>query len=245
MFWGFFLWTHFFLWIGKQKDDVSPRVKYNFYYSTFDDSLRVPQGFKLVHIKRFDKKRNAQIDVTFPRSVVSTEYDKKITLYFRRRINRFLRSLDSAIRDNAWILNGVQSEFYVEPVSIYKNRKLISYCFIVDTDRSGWFHSITEYYSFNYDLLQKKQINFFNFFDVKSRQDSAFFVNKINAVIKNNKEYNGIDGVEKMYDIDFNLEKDSINFNFDDYEIAGYAAGIIKLKVDKKNLLQKIKKEYR
>jgi hypothetical protein len=51
--------------------------------------------------------------------------------------------------------------------------------------------------------------------------------------------------LHKLYDLDFNIEKDTISFNFSDYEIACYAEGLIQAKIHKKELYNKIRTNYR
>ncbi len=45
--------------------------------------------------------------------------------------------------------------------------------------------------------------------------------------------------------MDFSMEKDTISFNFDDYEIARYAEGIIQARINKSLLKKYIKSNYR
>jgi hypothetical protein len=52
-------------------------------------------------------------------------------------------------------------------------------------------------------------------------------------------------GVNNIYKMDFCLIKDSISFNFSDYEIASYGDGIIQAHVSRQSLNNLIKKIYR
>ena len=51
--------------------------------------------------------------------------------------------------------------------------------------------------------------------------------------------------VNELNNIDFNIEQDTISFNFDNYEIASYGAGIIQGRIQKHKLNEKIKTTYR
>lgn len=132
------------------------------------------------------------------------------------------------------------SGFYINPVSVYKDEKIVSYCFEISSDHAGAAHPFTEYYSFNYDLKRNKQFTFSDYFNVRSSQDTQIFIRIINEAI--NRPY--IE-VGKIDGLDFNIEKDSIAFNFDDYEIASYAEGIIKAKVVRETLRQFVKNNNR
>jgi hypothetical protein len=142
-------------------------------------------------------------------------------------------SIDTLIQNEPSMLQAVPSGFYVDPVSVFKDDILVSYCFIISSDHAGAAHPFTEYYSFNYDLKRKKPFTFSDYFNVHSKQDTQSFISIINrAIDRPNISVNKLDG------IDFNIEKDSVAFNFDDYEIASYAEGIIKAKVAKQTLKQ-------
>jgi hypothetical protein len=51
--------------------------------------------------------------------------------------------------------------------------------------------------------------------------------------------------VSNLNGIDFNIEQDTISFNFDDYEIASYAEGIMQGRIHRQKLNDRIKTTYR
>ena len=160
-------------------------------------------------------------------------YDNQVSAYIMQRLKSYRLSLDTLIQNEPSMLQAVPSGFYVDPVSVFRDDKIISYCFIINSDHAGAAHPFTEYYSFNYDLKKNKPIAFSDYFNVHSKQDTQSFISNINrAIDRPNIEVDKLDG------IDFNIEKDSVAFNFDDYEIASYAEGIIKAKVAKQTLKQ-------
>jgi|SRR5579871_3047120 len=200
------------------------------------DSLKLPTGFYLDTIYKFDKKRNAEIQIILPNSIAKTNYDSEITIYFKKKVHEFIVSQDQ-INGNSSMSNSMQSSFVVRPICVYKDLNLLSYCFLISNDL-GMAHPVDEYYSFNFDLKKKKRIFFFDLFKFKSKSDSVFLFSNIrDAIYKANPDVDK-EFIEfrKLYNIDFNVEQDSISFNFDDYEIGDYGLGIIRAKVSKKKL---------
>jgi hypothetical protein len=200
---------------------------------SFNDILKLPIGFTLDSTITFDSARNAEIQIVIPKYEGVTLFDKQLSSYIKHRLNSYRLSLDTLIQNEPSMLNAVSSSFYVDPVSVFKDDKIVSYCFIISSDHAGAAHPFTEYYSFNYDLQKDKQFAFSDYFNVRSKQDTQSFIGVINRAIDRPSI-----GVDKLGGIDFNIEKDGIAFNFDDYEIASYAEGIIKAKVAKQTLKQ-------
>ncbi|MGN6163201.1 MAG: RsiV family protein [Flavisolibacter sp.] len=193
----------------------------------------MPKGFTLDSTITFDSARNAEIQIIIPKSQGETLFDKQVSAYIKQRVKSYRLSLDTLIQNEPSMLQAVQSSFYVAPVSVFKDDKMVSYCFIISSDHAGAAHPFTEYYSFNYNLKRNKQFAFSDYFNVHSKQATQSFISIVNKAIDRPNI-----GVDKLDDIDFNIEKDSIAFNFDDYEVGSYADGIIKAKVAKQALKQ-------
>ncbi len=169
------------------------------------DSLRLPKGFWLDSTLKFDRTINTEIQIILPRYGNNNQFDKEISSFFQHRLHNYTFSIDTMVHNDPSMLKSVSSAFIVNPVSVYKDNKLFSYCFIISSYHAGEAHPFDEYYSFNYDLQSKKQINFFDFFDIKSKSDSSFLKKKISNSIY--KEYPNIDKaffyLDKLYDIDY------------------------------------------
>lgn len=211
------------------------------------DSLQLPNSFVLDNTFQFDSLRHAEIQIVLPKCINNPNLNRLVSLYFGKRLQNFIASLDTLIQQDSSMLIAVPSGFYVDPVSVYSDSNIVSYCFIVSTDRAGNAHPFTEYYSFNYDRKANKQVKFFDYFHFTKKQDSASLKEMIaNSIYKANPDVNKtfID-FDRLYDIDFNVDADSIAFNFDDYEIGSYALGIVKAKANKESLKQFVKNEYR
>lgn len=123
------------------------------------------------------------------------------------------------------------SSFMASPSSIYSDRKIVSYSFTVFNYMAGAAHPMSSYYSFNFDKKKKARISFSDFFRLTSKADTTTLLDIINKSI--NRE--GV-SLDSLYELDFNFIKDTVSFNFDCYEIACYAEGIIQSKVAIKDL---------
>ncbi|PSR56887.1 hypothetical protein AHMF7605_27010 [Adhaeribacter arboris] len=187
----------------------------------------------------FDKNRNTQISIEIPVSGIQ-ELDEQIKAEIDKQKVEFIKSIDELIKEDRDILTTVNSDFSVDLISAYNDKNLISYCFIISYYHGGAAHPMTMYNSFNFDKKEKKLISFTDYFNVKTQNDSIWFLTIINKAID-------IDNVKatSLNEIDFNIEKDTISFNFDDYEIASYAEGIIQGRIKKSVLSEKIKNNYR
>ena len=214
--------------------------KYEFTNLRISDSLKLPKGFQIDSTLKFDTSRNSEIQLIVPKYINSTNFDTEVSTYIQKRLADFITSLDTLIQEDHSMVLSSPSSFIVNPVSVYKNNTLLSYCFIISSDHAGAAHPLTKYYSFNYDLSKETQINLFDYFNIKSTKDTACLKYIINKAIGRPNI-----GIDKLYNIDFNIESDSIAFNFDDYEIASYAEGIIKAKVDKRDLQKLVVNNYR
>lgn len=129
------------------------------------------------------------------------------------------------------------SSFMASPSSIYSDRKIVSYSFTVFNYMAGAAHPMTYYYSFNFDKKKKTKIGFNDCFRLTSKTDTTALLDIINKAI-NRK---GV-SLDSIYELDFNFIKDTISFNFDCYEVACYAEGIIQGKVAVKDLKPFLKK---
>ena len=140
--------------------------------------------------------------------------------------------------------NGKMSELFSDYscglLSLFEDKNFISYSFTNSQYFAGAAHGMTRYISYNYDLKRNKLVSFSEFFNLKSEKDSIFLMNLMTRRIAlENVEVNTFENM------DFNLTKDSISFNFDDYEIASYAEGAIQVKIGKKEIANLINKNYR
>jgi len=223
-----------------QKDSVlsiSEKVKYSI--EQLIPPINLPSGFRLDRIQRNDTARNLSIFVSVPISGIS-HIDKVVFEGIEKQKNDFIKGLDERIKEDKEILNTVNSDFQAAPISVFKDNKVTSVLFLVSCYYGGAPHPVSRYYSFNFDNRSLKRIYFSDFFTVKTRTDSNHIKDLITMAV-------GREGifVSDVKDIDFNIEEDTISFNFDDYEIASYAEGIIQGRMHRKVINENIRTIYR
>lgn len=202
-------------------------------------SLYLPDGFQLDTIQKNDTARNLSIFILIPISGIN-QIDKIVFEEIDKQKKDFIESLDKMIREDNRILSSVNSDFQAEPISIYKDNKVTSILFIVSYYHGGAAHPMTMYYSFNFDNKTQQRIFFSDYFFIKNKIDTSFMTDQITKSIGREGIY-----ITELNDIDFNIEQDTISFNFDDYEIVSYAEGIIQGRIQKHKLNDKIKPIYR
>ncbi len=202
-------------------------------------TLNLPEGFRLETIQKTDTARNLSIFISIPVSGIK-QVDKVVFEEIEKQKDDFIRSLDQMIREDKEILSSINSDFQAEPVSVFKDSIVTSILYIVSFYHSGAAHPMTMYYSFNFDNKLQKRISFSDYFIFKNLADTVFMTELITKAI-------GREGifVSNLKCIDFNIEQDTISFNFDDYEIASYAEGIMQGRIHRKNLNDRVKKTYR
>jgi hypothetical protein len=205
--------------------------------------LILPADIQLFSFQKNDSSRNTFLSIVIPQSKRQrlSRLDKEIKAIISKRKTDFLKRIDEMIQEDSTALKSTGSSFYAEPISVYKDYQLVSYCFIISYHHFGAAHPMTEYYSFNYDLLKNKPIRFSDYLQITSSKDTSEFVTIVNKAINR-----GEIGIHlPLKNLDFNIEKDTISFNFDDYEITSYAEGIIRSKVNRKEINKLINKDYR
>jgi hypothetical protein len=202
-------------------------------------NFKLPDNCKLDSLKYYDKKRNAIIIIALPLSGV-LKVDTEINSQIMNQRDSLLSDIDGFIKqDSDFVNSALTSEFTAIPISVFEDSKIISYSFVVYSYFSGGAHPVMMFYSYNYDILNQKHLNFDDFFILKSKSDTTYFTDLITKAI--DKE--GI-VMTRIKNQDFNIEKDTISFNFGDYEIGGYADGIMQGRIKKSILNDKIIKSY-
>lgn len=197
----------------------------------------LPAAFSIDSLNQFDSTHKATIHMRFPNysadptlnALVKDALDKKLQQFTNR-----LNPIEPEDRNN----QSLPHIFTVEPAYVYKNETIISYCFIIHSQKTDEAHPNAAYYSLNYHTGNKKLVSFADFFHLPNAQDRLALMNLINKGMPSS-EY----AVETLDYIDFNIEQDSIAFNFAQGQIAGTAAGVIKAKVAKKSLAGLVKKQ--
>jgi hypothetical protein len=101
--------------------------------------------------------------------------------------------------------------FEIGPFELFRNSSLLSLCCIIDTYSEGGNHHNYSWYTFNYDLENKKVIRFKDVFSLKSRKDSLNFLELVSNHIKTRNVIVNWD--TEKHSIDFSILKNGICFN--------------------------------
>lgn len=200
-------------------------------------SFLLPAAFSLDSLNQFDSTHNATIHMRFPNYSADPTLNALVKDALNKKLQQFtnrLNPIEPEDRNNQSLLHS----FTVEPAYVYKNETMISYCFIIHSQKTDEAHPNAEYFSLNYHTGNKKLVSFADFFQLPNAQDRQALMNFINKGMPSS-EY----AIETLDYIDFNMEQDSIAFNFAQGQIASTAAGIIKAKVAKKSLAGLVKKQ--
>ncbi len=190
----------------------------------------LPAEFSLDSLNQYDSIHNTTTSISFPSYSGDTQLNALAKEALNKKLQQFtnrLNPIEPEDRNN----QSLPHSFTVEPAYVYKNETMISYCFIIHSQRTDAAHPNAEYYSLNYHTGNKKLVSFSDFFHLPNEQDKLALMNLINKGMPAS-EY----AVETLDYIDFNIEQDSIAFNFAQGQITSTAAGIIKAKVAKKSL---------
>jgi hypothetical protein len=208
-------------------------------YNQALEKIKLPEGIRFDSIKFSDEKRKLEIYISFPVSGI-LKLDKDLRIELENRQEDFIETVDDRIKADNGKMSEMGSDFYIDLVSAFKDNDIISYCFVISSYLGGQAHPVTIYYSFNYDLKRERKIAFNDYFNVESRNDTIYLTDLMTKAINTENI-----SVTSLKDMDFSIEKDTISFNFDDYEIASYAEGIIQARINKSLLKKNIKSSYR
>lgn len=203
----------------------------------------IPPGVFIDSSSSYDNIGQATIDIKLPGSddPLLKGGLKKLASYITSRRKSFLARLYQRQAEDTALKEAIGSEFTVWPYEIYKDQQLFSCLLVIETYYAGSFHPVMEYYSFNYDLREEKEIHFADYFSLPSKSDSTALLNLINRSFGDTLNIKA----PKCYAFDFDLNDAAIIFNFDDYEVAGYGAGMQRAPFCKEDLLPFIKPVYR
>lgn len=207
------------------------------------EKMDIPEGILLDSSFTFDSKRRINFHVTTPKfkNKLNVACDRKIDSIIENRRIEFMKYIKGRLKEYPQLTGtAFASEFRVEPVSIYKDTKMVSYCFTIDWYEAGAIHPMHEYYSFNYDLNKGKQVNFVDYFILNDNLDSNYIIENINKSIGQTDV-----PVTKIYEMDFNIEIDTISFNFDAYERGSYGLGMPRARFGKVDWQNHITADYR
>ncbi len=223
---------------SSQKNGNPPPVVSFFWNSNSDYQEEQVSNFTIDTLPVYDSSRNLRTTLHLP--VTNNKViDKKILSKLNQQKKAFTENLDDMLSKDSLVAKTWESGFNAELVSYYKDNTLISALFRIVYFHAGAAHPMTQYQSFNYNVKTMKEISFEDYFLVKDKLDTM----QITQLITENINRDGI-SLSSLKNIDFNVENNTISFNFDTYELVVYAEGTIRTKVKKKLLQKFIRKSY-
>jgi hypothetical protein len=200
--------------------------------------IKLPKGFSLINMENKDTARNLSVLLSIPLGE-SVKMNSILVSGITEQAEDFIKELDKWIKQQISSQIEMESYFIAKPVSVFKGDKITSILFIISYYKCGEAHPFSMYYAFNFDNKTNKRLYFKDFFVLKNTADKDFYVSVISSVL-------GVEQVEikDFKKLDFSVEQDTIVINFDEYEIAAYAAGLIQARIAKSEFEDKIRKEY-
>lgn len=204
----------------------------------------LPDGFSIDSIKTNDTSRKMEVTVYLPKYTQPNEFDTIAHGYIRKLLGQFTTGVDSAVKDRLVSPDQFGSTFDARPVGVYKNKRLASYCIIIGTYTAGNAHGFDQFYSLNYDLDAKKSIKPTDYFVLNTHNDRKALLDLINHSIVRSDADRPVDTLKSLEHIQYNVEKDSVSFNFNDYDIAPYSSGPIRVKIAKEKMKTLIAPTY-
>ena len=205
--------------------------------NTFDKELG-ERKFEIDKVVYNDEAKRLQTVVSIPISGI-VNLDKSVKTEILLDRDKFIKNLAERIANDNGEMSEIGSDYSCEIESIFEDEKFISYSLIISDYYGGSAHPVSRFKTYNFDLKKKSIVRFGELFSVKTKSDTLELISIMNKAINNeNAEVKRLDKME------FNFSKDSISFNFDDYEIASYAEGLIKATVSKEHLKKFINSNY-
>jgi hypothetical protein len=188
-------------------------------------------------------KKHTGINIVIPRLSQKNfpEINKRIKTIVENKKEEFNETISD---DRVGYDSGIDSyrgwSMWIEPKSLYFTKNVISFAMETGSGYTG-MPSGFEFKTINFDLDQKHEIKFDDFFDMETTSDSAFWGMIIRRSmgrepIKNMREFLELHGP-----INFAFDSNNIYFFFDKYDVFGWGIS----GVQRKYINHMIKERYR
>lgn len=230
-----------------QEDSKVAQAEYS-PYEQIPEGVILPEGFTVDSVVYLDEDYNISYLMEIPTldfPAFSTHVDARIRMIkqeLNKRIEERQQEMKKKLVDEPIVLKGELSRTYsfdCYPQSAYQDSTSISIrC------RSTWYeggpHGLPQYLTINFDKQTGSEITFEDYFQLHSVQDSQKVVALVNEGLRNPDL-----SISEVYSMKFNIEGDSVSFNFDAYELESYAYGMPRACVAKADLGSLIHEKYR
>ena len=201
--------------------------------------IHIPEGVEFNTIEKKFKKGKIVQSVEIPMLTENNlkHADSVLRGNINSESNRFLKENIYA-KDKEYDKLLKDGEIRMWVVMIYKDQKVINYCFQLEYSDNILVRPYCEYYSVTYDLVKNEIIHAKNFFNIKAAEDSSelskYILRGFDPPIKSDFNFD---------EIDFSMDDSVVYFFTDQYQLGipfNHSCGI------KKRYLGKfIKNEYK
>lgn len=189
--------------------------------------------FTIDTVKIDDAKRGLTVLLTIPVSGESS-FDTLVRHAITSEEEAFVAEVDERYAADS---TDTGYDFSALLASAYRTKQLVSYNFICSQYFNTAVHGVSVYRSFTYDLKQKRLATFNDYFLLRTKKDTLAFIDLLTTRV--NEPGASVEQVEGLH---FHFTQDSVTFNFDEYEIASYAQGLLQAKFALKELKRFVKK---
>ncbi len=157
--------------INKAKSDIVGVLKTTKQENQVVEKIKLPEAIRLDSIKFSDEKRKLEIFISVTISGIS-KLDREIQTELENRKDDFIKCVDKRIKEDNGQISEIGSDLYVNLVSAFKDKDIVSYCFVISSYHVGVAHPMTIYYLYNYNLKREKKITFSDYFKLESIKDT-------------------------------------------------------------------------
>lgn len=176
---------------------------------------KISQEFFLDTINHANKRTKTDEYLVIPR-INTPLIDRRLKKEFYKLKNNFAY-------ENSGLMIDENSKKYIEgnavemlPVNLCKTDRLISCCFELCYSDSVLMRPYCHYDCMNYDIQLNRKINFSDYFEIKSAEDSAFVGQLILSAVG---ERNFVSQLTLGNNLDFSINEEYVFFYFDAYEL--------------------------
>jgi hypothetical protein len=207
---------------------------------TILQDVSIPAGIKTDTTSHNDKELNLYIIYAYPTDAAESGFMQQLYLAIDTSLTVFKKTILPGD-------DGVNT-FDATPINYYNDDHIVSIRYIFSSMNAGAVHGVTGMQSFNYDKHRNQPITRDDYFKFATKADTnriikildeEFLELRESVTLENNGwEFYGLSH------LDFNIRKDSVCFNFGDYQL-GQGPGMLEYRVAKSRLGGLIREGYR
>ncbi len=212
-------------------------------------------NFKVDSISYQDTSYHLAVDITYayPKEDANGIYKSLVTSTIDSALNDFKKEIITSWKENGEDedksdFDGLSyNTFDGKPIDCYSDDKIISTSLILGSMHGGAVHGYSGVFCINFDKRTQKAITRNDYFQFKTKADSNLIIHaldenyiELRQQLNNNNPWEFY-GMERL---SFNIEKDSVVFNFADNQL-GQGISIENCKVSKQRLISLIREPYK